>query len=329
MTAPTGTLQTYTVNTNREDLQNFIYNISPTDCPLLAHLSETEASSTKHEWSTDSLAAAASNSQIEGDDYAASTITPPTRVFNYTQISAQAISVSGTQRAMDTAGMDDMLDYALVKRGKTLKRDVEFNLIGVNQGYFAGAATKPRLLRAWDSWISTNVNMNNVTTTVQGATAAATTAGANAGAATAGRTDASSVRDLSETYVKDVLEKVFTEGGDPSLMMVGPYNKQVVSGFTGRAQGRQAVSVDTINAAAEIYVSDFGEIRVVASRFMRERDCHIIDPEYASVAYLRRMQEQDLAKTGDSDRKFITVEYTLAMLNEGAHGSVFDIATQS
>ena len=328
MTAPTGTLQTYTVNTNREDLQNFIYNISPTDCPLLAHLSETEASSTKHEWSTDSLAAAASNSQIEGDDYAASTITPPTRVFNYTQISAQAISVSGTQRAMDTAGMDDMLDYALVKRGKTLKRDVEFNLIGVNQGYFAGAATKPRLLRAWDSWISTNVNMNNVTTTVQGAPSA-TTAGANAGAATAGRTDASTVRDLSETYVKDVLEKVFTEGGDPSLMMVGPYNKQVVSGFTGRSQARQSVDQDMILASASVYASDFGEIRVVASRFMRERDCHIIDPEYASVAYLRRMQEQDLAKTGDSDRKFITVEYTLAMLNEGAHGSVFDIATQS
>ena len=59
MTAPTGTLQTYTVNTNREDLQNFIYNISPNDCPLLAHLSETEATSTKHEWSTDELAAAA------------------------------------------------------------------------------------------------------------------------------------------------------------------------------------------------------------------------------------------------------------------------------
>ena len=329
MVAPTGTLQTYTVNTNREDLQNYIYNISPMDCPLIAHLSETDATSTKHEWSTDSLAAAASNSQIEGTDYDATTITPPTRVLNYCQISAKALSVSGTQRAMDTAGMQDMLDYELVKRGKELKRDVEFNLIGVNQGYNVGAATVPRLLRAWDSWISTNVNMNGVTTTVAGATSAATTAGANAANATSGRTDASSIRDLTEAYMKDVLESIFTQGGDPSLLIVGPYNKQVVSGFTGRSQARQNVDAETIQAAADLYISDFGTIRVVASRFSRERDAHVIDPEYASVAYLRRMQEADLAKTGDSDRKFLTVEYTLAMLNEGAHGSVFDIATQS
>lgn len=326
MAVPAGTLQTFTVTTNREDLQNFIYNISPTDCPLVMHLSETEATSTKHEWSTDALDTAGANAQIQGDDMAASTITPPSRLLNYTQISTKAVSVSGTERAMNTAGMSDMLDYQMVRKGKSLKRDVEKQLIGLNQGQYTGAAGAAALLRSWDSWIATNVNMNNVTTTVQGATAAATTAGANAAAATAGRLDASSVRDLSEAYVKDVLEKIFTEGGEPSLIMVGPYNKQVVSGFTGRSQARQNVDSDVILGAAAIYSSDFGDLQIIPNRLQRERDLHVIDPEYASVAYLRRMQEEDLAKTGDADRKGMVVEYTLAMLNEKAHGSVFDIA---
>lgn len=76
-----------------------------------------------------------------------------------------------------------------------------------------------------------------------------------------------------------------------------------------------------------VYVSDFGEIKFVPDRFSRARDCLLIDPEFASVAYLRPFETKDLAKTGDTTRKQILVELTLEMKNEAAHGGVFDLTT--
>ena len=64
----TNTFETYDAVGNREDLQNVIYNISPTDTPFMSSIGTGTATFTKHEWQTDSLASAASNAQIEGDD---------------------------------------------------------------------------------------------------------------------------------------------------------------------------------------------------------------------------------------------------------------------
>ena len=327
MVAATGTLQTYTVKGNREDLQDYIYNIDPTDTPMIMLIGEDNATSIKHEWSTDSLIATDSgNAQIEGDDYAAATQTPPPRLENYCQISAKAVSVSRTQRKMNHAAIDDMLDYQIVRNGKSLKRDAETIICG-NQGYNVGAATVARKLRSWESWVTSNINANNVTTTAQGATAGATTAGANAAGATVGRTDASTSRDVTEAMLKDVLQKVYSSGGDVSHIMTGPVNKQNLSAFSGRSSARQNIEEDKIQGAAHLYASDFGDLTIIPNRFNRERSILVVDPEYASVAYFDRMHEEDLSKTGDSDRKFLIMEYTLCMKNEAAHGAIFDLTT--
>ena len=111
--------------------------------------------------------------------------------------------------------------------------------------------------------------------------------------------------------------------------MVGPHNKQVVSQFTGRSQARQNIGANKIQAAADLYASDFGDIKVIPNRFSRERSAIVMDPEYASVAFLRPIFTYDLAKTGDSIRKDMRVEYTLEMRNEAAFGVIADINTTS
>ena len=58
---------------------------------------------------------------------------------------------------------------------------------------------------------------------------------------------------------------------------------------------------------------------------MRSRDALMLDSEYAALAYLRPLQTNDLAKTGDSDKTQILAELTLDVRNEKAHGGVFDI----
>ena len=61
---------------NREDLADFITNISPVDCPFTSSLGKTTATGVIHEWLTHSLAAAsATNVAIEGNE---STFSTPT-----------------------------------------------------------------------------------------------------------------------------------------------------------------------------------------------------------------------------------------------------------
>lgn len=315
MAAVTGSFKTYDAVANREDLTDAIYNISPTDTPFMSAIGRSKAQNVLHEWQTDSLAAAStSNAVVEGDEVSRTTSAPTTRVQNYCQISRKDVTVAGTQRAVNHAGIKDMLAYQFAKKSKELKRDMESILL-TNQGMNAGDATTARKLRSLNSWLSSNVNRG--------------TGGANATAATAGATDATSgsMRAFDEDILKDVIQKCYISGGEPSLLMVGPVNKQKVSTFTGRSQARQNIDRERIQGAASLYASDFGDLKVVPNRFQRERDAWLVDPDMASVAYLRPFTTFDLAKVGDADSKVILVEYTLQVKNEAAHGLAADLTT--
>jgi len=112
------------------------------------------------------------------------------------------------------------------------------------------------------------------------------------------------------------------------VLLVGPSGKQKVSTFAGIAAQRYMAPGDapsTIIGAADIYVSDFGSVSIVPNRFQRDRSAFVLDPEYAAVCYLRDFEIQEIAKTGDSDKRSIVVEYGLEISNEAAHGVIADI----
>jgi len=313
------TYQTYQSIGNREDLANVIYDISPTDTPLLNTLARAKATAVYHEWQTDSLSAATTaNAAVEGADASDATMSPTTRLGNYTQIVQKTIKISGTLESVDKAGRKSEKAYQLSKASAELKRDIE-TILTANQGKSAGDSSNARTLGAMLSWIKTNTNKSSGTT----AGVDPTTAG------TSTRTDGTQ-RAFTETILKDVIQKVYSSGGNPKILMVGPYQKQVVSGFAGIAAQRfmaPANEPTTIVAAADVYMSDFGSISTVPSRFMRSRDALVLDPEYAAVAYLRPFQTNELAKAGDAEKTQILAELTLEMRNEAAHGIAADLST--
>jgi hypothetical protein len=134
-------------------------------------------------------------------------------------------------------------------------------------------------------------------------------------------------RALTEPLLKSVLQSCFQNGGEPSLAICGPVNKQVISGFTGRSQARQFVDANTVEASVSIYASDFGELKIVPSNFSRDRSLLLVDPEYAKVSYLRDFKTVDIATVGDAVTKMLLVEYGLEVGNEAAHGIVADLTT--
>ena len=309
----------YTAIGAREDLTDVIYDISPTDTPIMSSIGKTKATSVTHEWQTDSLAAATTaNALVEGASATEGTITPTTRLANLTQIVGKTVMVSGTLLASDLAGRKSEMAYQLAKASAEIKRDIE-TIITANQGQAAGSSgSSARKMGSLLSYIKTNTSKNG--TSVTGVDP--TTLGVST------RTDGST-RAFTETILKDVIAKVFASGGTPSALFVSPAQKQVVSAFTGLAAQRYQVPTSgqaTILAGADLYQSDFGVLQIVPNRFMRTRDALVLDPEYAALAYLRPFQTNDIAKVGDSDKKQILAELTLEVRNEAAHGGAFDLS---
>jgi len=312
------TYKTYESVGNREDLTDVIYNISPTDTPFMSSVGKTKANAVYHEWQTDSLAdASVANAVVEGADASSATLAPTTRVGNRTQISQKTIQIAGTLESIDKAGRKSEKAYQLSKASSELKRDMEKILLS-NQAAVTGDASTARKLGSLQAWLETNY-------------VGAGTAGSDGTTARVSGTDAA----FTETMLKNAVKAAYEQGGNPSVLMVTPTQKQVVSGFAGIAEQRyQAPSnaPTTIVGAADVYLSDFGTLSVVPNRFMTaDADdngevAFVLDPEYASIAYLRPFATNELAKTGDSEKTQLIVEYTLEVKNEKAHAIIADLA---
>ena len=306
----------------REDLSDMIYRISPTETPFMSGAEKEKATSVLHEWQTQTLATAAANAQLEGDNPTVNAVTPTTRLGNQCQISYKVASVSGTAQAVDAAGRDNELAYQEMLKGLELKRDMETVLVGTNQAVNTGSTTVARNLASITAWLFTNTSFNAASTG---------TAGANPTAANGQttRTDATVQIPFTESRLKGVLSSIWVSGGKPNKIMTGAFNKQVFSTFTGRASPIEEAKSKKIVASVDAYDSDFGELKVVPNRFQRARDVLILEDDMWSVAYLqgRKLVSIALAKTGDSDQREILSEYTLVARNEASSGGVFDNTT--
>src|SRR3569833_1500058 len=315
MALETNAFATYEAVGNREDLPNASYRIDPTDTPFVSGIERGKAKAVKHEWQTQALAAAASNAQLEGDVYTATAATATVRLNNVCQIARKIARVTGTQRVVDHAGRGDEMTYLMMLKGLELRRDIEFNLVGTNQAINNGNDTTARNHASVLSWIKTNTSKGGGS-------------GADPSAAdgTGTRTDGTQ-RAFTESMLKTVLQSCWTNGGKPDTVMVGAFNKQVFSTFTGRSTPMEQASSKKIVAAVAAYESDFGRVKVVPNRFMRSRDALVLQMDMWAKATLRDFETDDIAKTGDTTSKAVITEYTLEARNEKASGGVFDLTT--
>lgn len=321
MTVPAGTFQVFQAIGNREDLEDLIYNISPTDTPFMKMAGRGKATAVFHEWQTDALASpSTTNAAIEGDDATNISVVPTVRVGNYNQIAQKAFGISGTQQVTNSAGRKDEMAYQLVKYGKELKRDMESQLTQ-NKASNAGGSGSARISASLESWISSNV-------TTIGTGGSPSSSGFQSGIVAA-PVDNSVQGTVSEANLKATISACWNAGGDPRTIMVGRFNKTKISAFSGIATQYKdnTNGPATIIAAADVYVSDFGSHQIIPNRFSRDRTILVLDMDYWQIDYLRTFNQYAIAKTGDSDRKQLLCEYTLVSKNQAASGKIADCTT--
>jgi hypothetical protein len=328
------TFNTYEAKGIKEDLSDLISDISPTTTPFQSNIGTRGAENTYFEWQTDALAAASATPVVEGQDLSSFTaVTPTVRLGNYCQINMRDFIISGTEQRVDKAGRASEVGYQAAKAAKELKRNVEVAALLNGVGAVVGATAAARVTAGFPGWLKTNETSTNVTKPSY-------TGSTPTGAAQVWKAFGTPTA-FTEAMLKTTMQECYESGGEPSMLMVGPFNKTVVSGFSGIASSRYNVDgakPSVIIGAADIYVSDFGNLSVVPNRFftsvidagagaLMNNWAFLIDPDEVKIATLRPYTIETLARTGDADKRMALTEWGLQVNNEAAHGVIAGITS--
>lgn len=318
MTIATNTFTRFDAIGVREDLANFIANISPTETPYHSNIRKGTCPQTYTEWQKDSLASAVStNQQLEGDVVGTATAVVATvRNGSYTEIARKDSNLSNTVQKAVSAGGANRKEYIAAKLGKEMKRDVETSLLA-NKGAAAGSTTVSRKTAGLPAYCRTNYDTNGGTLPDAYTTAATDT------------WDNGTQRAFTEAILKNVLLQCYNSGADVSTLMLGAFNKQAFSAFSGVVELMKASGNGQarIIGAASVYVSDFGEISVVPNRFQPARTGFLIDWEMVELRVFRPEQMIELAITGDAKPFMMVREYAHVVKNDAGLGIILDLTT--
>jgi hypothetical protein len=303
---------------NREELDNFVSMITPTDTPIYSMAGKEKAESKHPEWEYEELDAVADNAQPEGNEYSFDAVAAPTRVGNYTQIFTKTFRFSGTQQAVSNAGNAEKRAHELMKKGKALRKDIEKSIITNT----ASTNTDPRRSGGLPTWLTSNVSRNS-----------GSSGGFVGGVTTVESTG--TLRAWSKALTDTVLQSIYQEGGDVTTVVCSPYNKGVFATFmsdSNVAPFRYAAGrgTNTIIGTADIYESPWGAVKVMPNRVMSNsaadaRRVFALDPGMVKWMSLRPIQEDKVAKTGDAENGVLIAEGALKVVNEAGIGVIADV----
>ncbi len=307
----------------REDLSDSIWDISPEEVPFSSNCKRVSVDNTLFEWQTDSLAAVSTDTAVEGADASFAPAAATTRLGNYTEIISKTAITSGTLESTDRAGRAREMAYQVIKRGKEIKRDFEHHLIGINQERDAGSDAVARKTASYQTWVTTNEF------------GTPGDAGANRGTGGAASTDAGinpatdgTQRAFTEEMLGNVIDQIYTNGGNPDIIMANTFNKRKLTQFSGNASETElARSTKKVINAVSVYESDYGVMSVVPNRFLRARDVLVYEKSFWMVGSLRGMQNKEIARTGDAEKRQVLMEAGLCANNEASSGIIADLTT--
>jgi hypothetical protein len=295
----------------REDLSDVIYNITPDDTPFYTACKKTKAKNTLVEWQTDTLRSSGANAHIEGDETTFDAVSATTRLNNRTQIFKNAVVVADTDEGLSKAGRAKEMAYQTLKIAREQKLDIEKALFD-NNAAVAGDSTTARELAGLGAWVKTNTSFD-------------ATSGAD-NAIGAARTDSSATRAFTQTLFDDVMQEIWTSGGNPDRVYLSPTNMNIALGFTGGGNSRRNIDAarETVYNSVDVYVTPWGTVEFTPSREVRGKDVYILQSDMWEVGVLRGTKNTEMAKTGDATKRQVVTELTLCAKNEAANGLVAD-----
>ena len=243
----------------------------------------------------DDLGEAEQNKHPEGYTYDTVNAQPRTRLSNYTQIMHRGVHVTDTQEAVLKHGLRSEMAYQMAKKLKELAFDCEKALIE-QDAKILGSMTVERQFGGLPYWVVTNVLTN------------------------------ATARPLTFDLINNALEQVWNAGGKPSILLVSPRNKRVISTFTaGHTKYMDGNKTRKLTQMISVLETDFGTLQCLTDRFMPNDVIYGLSPEYMKKAFLRNFKTGDFPKINDMGRRMVNGEWTVEMRAEKAHFKIEDL----
>jgi len=285
----------YQVPSRREDLLDFIADVSPDENPLSTLFGTTEARDTIHQWTEDYQGRPTTvASAVEGAEATFSDLVNPAKRTNVTQIITQTYKISGTLRAANVAGMSDMYQYQADKASKIWKNNLEYALLRAS--LTSGASGTAAQMAGIQSTVTSHATARNSGTS------------------------------LSEAELNAMVYDVANDVGINDLfdMLVLPLQlRQKVSTFTAGATKFVDAADKRLTRPVAVYESDFNVIRVFAHKDVNNTAGTSavlgLKEDAWKVAYYRRPFRKALPDNGDYTAGMIIGEATLEFRAERAN----------
>lgn len=290
----------YDVVGKKEDISDIITNISPTKTPFQTMVGNEKIHNTLFQWQEDSLAAPnLSNAMIEGFDATETAPVPTVMRSNYTQILAKTVKVATTTDSVTRYGRAYETAYQISKYSSELKRDLEAIMLS-GQAAAAGSDGAARNMASFQAQVASGQITNT------------------GGVSTA----------MTEAQLLAALQVLYVNGVDPDILMIPPGESANIASYASAAGRYRTIPTESASASktlvnvVDLYVSPFGEVKVILNRFQLNTDYLIFETDMWKQTVLRSWSRETLAKVGDSTRQMIVGEFSLKHKNQLASSVV-------
>jgi hypothetical protein len=318
----------------REDVMNQIWQIDNIPLPLSDRIGTDSHKNQYAEWTTDTMGPIdIDNGVLDGADASKTNSTVGARIGNHSQISTKDVEVSERAGNVDTIGYANALTYQVSQRQKDLRQDVEAIMLTSQASVKSADAAVPRSA-GLGAWIVDATAVANGTT--EGGFGATTgdIVDARTGATSAG------ALALAESDIRAVSKLVYEEGGESTVLMSTPSVVKEFSEYLFTSSARVAALQSDVNqqgspvtatGAVNVFVSDFSTLEIVSNRKQQVEDgpnavsVYLLDPGMLRLSFLSGWQVKPLAKNGLADRRQMSVDWTLKVLNPSAQGMIANV----
>lgn len=237
--------------------------------------------------------------RLEGDDSDPIGYTDLSTNSNYTQIFHKEIKQTGTAPYQDRYGMGDQMQYESAKSIPEMMRLIERTLqYGTVD---AGSTTAPRTMGGYRAFITTNLTTGSLIS-------------------------ASSSAGIAE--IESAVELAYTAGGSGDyLAIVNPATyRKIKSAYDSSAYIRFAPEQNRFGTLVDTIVTPFGNVGFVIDRWQLSSYIPILKVDNVGMLTLRPWQVEDLAKTGDAEKKQLIGEFTFCLKLEKSHALMTSVS---
>lgn len=317
----------------REDVMEKIWDISNIPLPFTELCSKGTHTNRRVEFVVDELAAAATdNAVIEGADSAKANEKMGTRLGNYTQTATKEVKVTDQADSANSIGGMASLSYQIKERQKELRRDVEAQMLTHQASVAGDASTTAGISAGLGAQLKTNVSV--------GATGAV--GGFNTTTGLFVAPTPGTKRALSETLIRDILQQVYTAGGNTSTAMARPVVIRKLSEYLFGSTARVATLTSdkaqkgdggalTAYGSVNVFVTDFGQTISLRDNRLQPTDdtatssMYFLDGAHLKQSFMEGYKVTPLAKSGLYEKRLMSCMYSMLVLNEKSQGAILAI----